>query len=601
MQTTKHRKFKFQSLTRFIIDLQTPAKSFALVILAGLAAGAVALAAIAGANENALLMGAALGAWLIVLPALAAAVLTSLLSEALGKHFPLRRSAYLSFFSVLIMAALFAVGGFLPNKLLGVFDLYLYSLVVVFAVRAFTLKVACSYSNAQALALALLHPVLCVVALSAFPAAFQMQAVLLKLGLASAITAAGVAFFAVLLNAPMRRNFGINAFDLANAFIMNWIDQDTAIERFFEKMGEKADTRASLIAFKNADGLKSVFVIPSLHAGPFGNVGGGCLVRIFEQKIGENNTAFVMHGTATHDLNPVSSSQLEKIADKLNAELRTMRFQNTASLPIRVKRGDAKVLAQKFGNTAFAVSTFAPQVTEDVDFSVGLALENTLSKHGANAVWVDAHNCYHAGEHTIYSGNPRIFSLLDAAEEAANKLNKARSFKLRQGVAVDKLEEFTPEQGVGETGLRVSVIEAGGVKTAYVLFDANNMNQGLREKIIAAVTKEGVDEVEVMTTDSHSVNNVRGVQNPLGWQVPEATLVKRAAATTRRAIANLEPAQVGAKKVKLTDVKVLGSQRTVELVSTVNSTIAVMKILTPAIFFFTILLGVISVLAINWA
>ena len=52
---------------------------------------------------------------------------------------------------------------------------------------------------------------------------------------------------------------------------------------------------------------------------------------------------------------------------------------------------------------------------------------------------------------------------------------------------------WAKEDGVGRSGVKVLVVEAGPQRTAYVLLDSNNMVMGFRDEIISAV--KGLESV----------------------------------------------------------------------------------------------------------
>jgi len=180
------------------------------------------------------------------------------------------------------------------------------------------------------------------------------------------------------------------------------------------------------------------------------------------------------------------------------------------------------------------------------------------------------------------------------------KIKKERDYRVRLGMGIDPLKEYSNVDGVGPMGLRVTVIETNGQKTAYVNFDANNIVAGLRERIIEELKKIGLDEVEVMTTDSHCVNSIRGVENPLGMKIRKELLVKRAVIACRLALADLTAVEVGTKMIKVKGIDVFGPQRSIELVSTVNTMMAMMKIMAPLIFMLSLAVSLLGVFYIGW-
>lgn len=590
----KDRKTKVVNLTKYLIDLYNPKKSFALIILASAISGAIGFY-ITGAP---ILMGVLAGIWLLALPALLSGILATVVSGVAGKKLILRRSAYLSFFATLILAVLFVIGSFLPTKIYGIFDLMIFGLALVLAIRLFILNVTAMYNKALLIFLALLHPALGLASIFLYPVAVPPALVLLKITLASAIIALGSGFFITLVNAPMRRNFGITSMALANAFLSHWIDHTDDMERVLKSIGEKAETFVSIIVFRAKKKISSVYIIPYLHPGPFGYVGGGNLTRIMD---GIPNS-IVLHGTVTHDLNPVTAEGLANMKKEIERKIKTQDypFFRTASRSIRAECGGAKFIGQKFGKNALIASTFSPEATEDIDFSIGLAAMCLFGKGFKETIYADAHNCYKPGDHAIYSGSREMFDILDCAEETDKRLSAEKEFKIRQGMASDPLREYSLQDGIGPTGLKVSIIEAGSQKTAHVVFDGNNMDAGLREKIIKEVKKIGIDEVEVFTTDSHCVNNIRGIENTVGQNISHAALVKRAASTAKKALLDLKEVEAGAARIPLNGVFVLGAHRSLELVSTINTMIGIMKIIAPLLFFGMLFFSLFGVLLIGW-
>ncbi|NYZ79714.1 DUF2070 family protein, partial [Candidatus Micrarchaeota archaeon] len=425
---------------------------------------------------------------------------------------------------------------------------------------------------------------------------------LAKITVGFSIFIIGVMIMVLLINAPTKRIFGASTFKLAGAFLAHWVDGSTAIEKELEPLSEKTDAYVGLIGFKTKRGLKSLFIIPYLHPGPFGEVGGGKMTRALTQVCEKelNATVIVPHGTATHDLNPLQTDDIYRIAEECAGAVEKIKYSNNATRSIRVIRGKSKVLGQSFGDSAMLISTFAPEPTEDIDFTIGLAIMNKLEKNFKNVICVDAHNSHHKGHHTIYSGDPVMFELIDAMDDAAKKLGKQKNEPLRLGVAVDPMEEYVPSQGIGYAGLRAAVISVGKQKTAFVVFDANNLASGIRERIIERIKRLGVDEVEVMTTDTHSVNSIQGVENPLGAKISADVLVKRSENAVKRAINDLEDVSVGSSMIKVKDVEVFGAQKATEIVATVNSMVSMLMITAPVVMGGSIALSLLSVLLIPW-
>jgi putative membrane protein len=155
------------------------------------------------------------------------------------------------------------------------------------------------------------------------------------------------------------------------------------------------------------------------------------------------------------------------------------------------------------------------------------------------------------------------------------------------GVAWDPTD-WTPDDGIGPLGVRVAVVDVAGQTTAYVLVDGNNMEPGLRERIVEAVHAEAarqtaatplradgapaVDAVEVLTTDTHIVNTVEA-DNRVGEQLEDDRLVSLAQRLVGEALADREPVVAG-METERAEVTVFGNDRTETLASHANAVVA---------------------------
>ncbi|WP_296859992.1 DUF2070 family protein, partial [uncultured Methanobrevibacter sp.] len=53
---------------------------------------------------------------------------------------------------------------------------------------------------------------------------------------------------------------------------------------------------------------------------------------------------------------------------------------------------------------------------------------------------------------------------------------------VKVGCFEDKMEDLSKHEGVGESGVKTMIIEVDNQRTAYVLFDSNNMEIGFRQE-----------------------------------------------------------------------------------------------------------------------
>ncbi len=428
-----------------------------------------------------------------------------------------------------------------------------------------------------------------------FKNTFLIPPLIQKLFFSLSIYGFGVWLFLYIINIPIGKGLGINMYELARGFISTWYDNTKMIENTLEKIAVKKDVPLYVIGFKSKEKWKALFLVPYFHPGPFGNIGGSGLVNtlraLLEKRL--NTEVFVFHGAATHDLNPVSKKMFSRVFEQVLSELAKMETIKKASYPAEIRSNGNTMKAQLLGNTLFVTSTFSPEPTEDIDLGLGIALIKTGERRFSNCVFVDAHNCFVKGDYAIYPGDPRAYVLLKNMERISDlKFRTTTSVKL--GVASDDLKNT--EIPIGPGGLKVAVIETGNTKTAYVLFDGNNLEKGFREEILSTL-KEIVDNVEVLTSDNHIVNVIQGANNPIP---KNKEVLDRIISCVKKAVENMEPVSIGFSEILIRDLPVFGTHRTGEIVSLIEATIGLIKIVAPTIFLVCSLLSAYVISLIPW-
>jgi putative membrane protein len=246
----------------------------------------------------------------------------------------------------------------------------------------------------------------------------------------------------------------------------------------------------------------------------------------------------------------------------------------------RASFGRASALAQAFGDVVLIVASFAPNPTDDIDSATGHAAVQEARLVGArDAIFVDAHNCHEPGVGLTLFGSERSHEIIEAAKAATQAALEAPQGRIRVGYAARR-GFATPDQGIGARGIDVLIVETGGQRTAYVLFDGNNMVPGIRDGIRARVAGL-VQESEAMTTDNHSVNLTMDGFNAVGAALDQETILTQAEGAVREAIANLEDAEAAAFAVEIPNFRIFGPQSASRLTTSINSTMAVLR---PALY-----------------
>jgi putative membrane protein len=586
---------KIVGLSKYMISLPSTKASVLSMTFVSFILGSIVSLIEPAANRSILdsfIYGGSAGFLMFGLMSIMAGGITQpMINRLEGRHMKMKQSMFLAFVSMMMVAVIYGVGSLISTYTIYSYtiDALVFACAVVFAVRTIVLWSTSNISFLKSIPAAITQPVLIIsmvivlvslTSLTTNIGYFSIIPLIFKIVIASIILVVAIYSFVAVLESPMKRNLGVGGLELLSLFLAHTTEESKALEGVFEDMGEAVDTLISVISFRNGAGLKALFLTPCVHPGPVGNIGGGNMPTQLANKF--DTVTMVSHGPSTHDFNPVSSKEVKKVENVVREAMKDMDYSKTASKFRTIKNGKANLGVQYFGNSLLMLATFSPEGSDDIDFGIGLAASNlaNVTHKTENAVLVDCHNSFKREGGRILPGNREVFQLLDAVKE----IPKMGRDSLRMGCAQDPMDQVSKDEGVGQSGVKVMVVEVSGQKTAYILLDSNNMVIGFREKIIETVKSiTGIDEAEVMTTDTHFVNTLAGGHNPVGMKKHEEIL-DAILECTKKAMADLEEVETACKTCRIKDLKTLGPLHATELVTTISSIVAVSRIFAPLVF-----------------
>jgi putative membrane protein len=323
-----------------------------------------------------------------------------------------------------------------------------------------------------------------------------------------------------------------------------------------------------------------MFVVPNVHFGPFGNLGGSEFSYLLSEEGKKKFRAhtFVFHGTVTHDLNPTSSSELDKITGAIERILKRSKYSNHNVALSTAKSDECIAESLIFGDSSFTGVTRAPLVTEDINFGLGLSMSLEAEKHVKNSIIADQHNA-ETGELTSFEPGSEIgYKYIMAVKDSVSK--KLKQEKLKIGIS----EKHPASESLGQAGIKIAVLSTFP-NYVLVLLDSNGVTPGFRNRIKKEVMKLGNYKVGVYTTDTHQTNAIRGVLNPVK---EDPILMKAILEGVKEAVDDMQDASTFVDK-EWFEIRAIGARHATELVSTVNSIVAVAKITAPLILIGAIL------------
>ena len=372
-----------------------------------------------------------------------------------------------------------------------------------------------------------------------------------------------------------RREFREDPLFFLSSFInyasRNTLEDVKKLNKFFQSIYGTRRIPITTIVFKNMGDVKGAFVVPYVHPGPFGEVGGSDLPNKLENYTGIKNM-MVFHSTTTHDNNIASEDDVRKIAIAVrNSTKSNCKYDKMSDLR-RFEINGIQYAAQIFGKYVFIAIIPHRANFDDVELKTGLTIRNRLSTIFDDAVVVDAHNNF--DPHAL----PLSLTISDINHVVAEAKNLKPERKIRMGMGMMSYSG----KSVGRGGIRVAVFEYGSKRIAYVLIDGNNIKRGLREKLRDELMKY-VDEAEIFSTDNHAVNMGLIDYNPVGEGDGWKDIIDASLKAIHQAIENIEEVCVHARTIYV-DVRMAFSGELQRLADITRKSLGRAKITAPVTF-----------------
>jgi putative membrane protein len=590
-------KAKTVGLTRFVFRIPSYKRTLVYLLAFSFVAGFLLhLSFTQDSVADSFLFGGSEGILVLALPAALAAILSASFVSRKNFRQGLKYFLFISFASTILVSAAYFVGTVF-NQSIG---LPLEAFILVANALIYGLWFISSFiglnHGKKSFLIAFIHPLLNLSFLEIYrgyvlfvqPLETNPVILFVRLIIASAILLLALWSIFFIVNAPAKRNLGVSIVEAATLFFAQGVSGSKGLESVFEEMSETARTFLNAVVFKKNGKVKACFLVPGIHFGPMGNLGGSEFPFLLTEFFGKKGIpAIVFHTTAYHDFNPVYSSSFKKIAREYEEMVSRANGLQSKAAFLESTQGNSQLFGFSLGKKAFLTLSRAPQNTEDIDAAVGMALKNKVLAQGfGEAILVDRHNSFISGR--LFDIGSREYS---EYEKAIEGIEGGEATKLRLGVAHDPLQDFSVPQGIGKAGLSVAVIEAGGKRACMVVVDANNLLPDYREEILRSLKQEkefDFDFIDVFTTDTHSVNTLSMSLNPLGLRCDRKKLIERIRMAVHDALNDLEPCSAGIQSKEI-ELSVFGAKKSSELISTVSSIVSILKIIAPVVFLFAII------------
>lgn len=237
-------------------------------------------------------------------------------------------------------------------------------------------------------------------------------------------------------------------------------------------------------------------VLPDIHPGPYHPIGGSNIPYLIYERLG--SSAMVMHSISDHALNLPSRGQVEAYLGGLLDGAAPSGGGTTCTEPVSVQINRARVVGLLFGRVPLLLLSLSPHGMEDLPSSMKADIERFASGRGlGRPMVVDCHNAM--GDEI---SAPDYEDMLKAARSCLDALLTRDAHRLEFGYAnSSSMGVSGPDLGLG--GLGMLCLRLGGRRHFVAWADANNMENGVREHVVARLADAGYDLLEVCTSDTH--------------------------------------------------------------------------------------------------
>ena len=267
-------------------------------------------------------------------------------------------------------------------------------------------------------------------------------------------------------------------------------------EELMEQRSSKTKVSTSQIRLLSSNGNTEFrMVLPEIHPGPYHPVGGSNIPYLIYKNY--NSSAMILHSISDHSLNLPSKNEVENYLENLeNSKVKDEGLVCTE--PVTVQINKARVTGLLFGKNPVLFLSLSPHGMEDIPCYMKTEIEQyAKNRDYTGTMIVDSHNAM-GSEISKEDGE----DMLKAAKSCLDSLITKENYPIEFGYAnSDNMDVWTEDLGMG--GLGIICLKINDKKYFIGWADANNMENGIREKIVENFAKSDYNLLEICTSDTH--------------------------------------------------------------------------------------------------
>ncbi len=293
----------------------------------------------------------------------------------------------------------------------------------------------------------------------------------------------------------------------------------------------EGEVSVAFVLFEGDRGGEYAMVLPRLHPGPLRSVGSSVFPNRVVESLGEAGIgALVLRRASTHSLDMVDGREVEELISEIRRSLLERRDLEPADVTpvLTAESENFRCVGQRFGRLVVVVASRKGGGMEDLPEGLEDEVSGLLGEGECWVALVDAHNSLAvSGDNLSLAEGTEMWEELAAlAAGLAKRLLSVRGERVVEvgfhRTALDNSLEL------GRDGIAAITISVSGRAATYVVIDANNMVEGLRDALVRGLRAKGYSVAEVITTDNHELTGVvpRVKYYPLGSNLSEGEVLK---------------------------------------------------------------------------
>jgi putative membrane protein len=382
-----------------------------------------------------------------------------------------------------------------------------------------------------------------------------------------------------------------STFKVLQAFLAAWTENSSeSMEEITESRAQKEKVITYIVKFKRESAQISI-ILPDLHPGPFNPIGGSNLPYLLYSEYSRN--ALILHSVSSHSRNIPSKSEVDNYIRTLSQATVSERCE-TSTIPFQTKVEGSTATGIIFGDAAIVILSMAPVGMEDIPESIRIALEEYSSTLGLKHILVvDSHNAM--GEALNKSD---CENLLSAGKICLKELINSPRYVFKVGFA--NLDDICFNatglmEELGQSGLATVVFEVNGKQYLLGWADSNNMDNSLRDNIITKLSRNGIQLLEICTSDTHSTSGKRTRQGyyALGKKVNHDYIAEIYLQLSKKSIEKATSARFELL-LSVSMIKVMGTRQFDDYALALNRSLTLTKVflaITSVVFFAMLILS----------